>query len=77
MHLEIHAEKCTGCRICENFCSFHHEGAIWPARARITIVAQVEEAHRMLEDIYGWFSEGFDTPDLKDAQTLLEELGAI
>jgi len=39
MHLEVHAEECTGCRVCENFCSFHHEGAIWPARARITIVA--------------------------------------
>jgi len=26
-------------------------------------------------EIYGWFTEGFDTPDLKDAKTLLEELG--
>ncbi len=43
MYLEIHAEKCTGCRICENFCSFHHEGAVWPERARITIVAQSDE----------------------------------
>ena len=43
MHLEINAEKCTGCRICENFCSFHHEGAIWPARSRITIVAESDE----------------------------------
>jgi len=40
VRLEIRAEKCTGCRIRENFCSFHHEEAIWPARARITIVAQ-------------------------------------
>ena len=43
MHLEIHAEECTGCRICENFCSFHHEGAVWPARSRITIVAQSDD----------------------------------
>ncbi len=43
VHLEIHAEKCTGCRICENFCSFHHEGAIWPTRSRITIVAQSDD----------------------------------
>ncbi len=28
----------------------------------------------MLADIYGWFTEGFDTPDLKDAKALLEEL---
>jgi hypothetical protein len=26
--------------------------------------------------IYGWFTEGFDTVDLKDAKTLLEELSA-
>ena len=25
-------------------------------------------------EIYGWFTEGFDTADLKDAKTLLEEL---
>jgi hypothetical protein len=30
----------------------------------------------MLAEIYGWFAEGFDTADLKDAKTLLEELSA-
>jgi hypothetical protein len=34
-----------------------------------------EEAHIMLAEIYGWFTEGFDAPDLKDAKVLLEELG--
>lgn len=33
------------------------------------------EARAMLADIYGWFTEGFDTTDLKDAKALLEELG--
>jgi hypothetical protein len=33
-----------------------------------------EEARRMLADIYNWFSEGFDTVDLKEAKALLEEL---
>ena len=28
----------------------------------------------MLSEIYNWFTEGFDTADLKDAKTLLEEL---
>jgi hypothetical protein len=28
----------------------------------------------MLADIYGWFTEGFDTADLKEASTLLAEL---
>ena len=33
------------------------------------------EAHALLEPIYGWFTEGFDTADLKEAKALLEELG--
>ena len=33
-----------------------------------------EEARAMLVEIYGWFTEGFDTADLKDAKALLEEL---
>jgi class 3 adenylate cyclase/ribosomal protein L40E len=33
-----------------------------------------DEARAMLADIYGWFTEGFDTQDLKDAKALLEEL---
>jgi predicted ATPase len=33
-----------------------------------------EEAHALLASIYGWFTEGFDTPDLQEAKVLLEEL---
>jgi predicted ATPase len=33
-----------------------------------------DEARTMLADIYGWFTEGFDTADLKDAKSLLDEL---
>jgi predicted ATPase len=33
-----------------------------------------DEARQMLSEIYGWFVEGFDTRDLKDAKALLEEL---
>jgi class 3 adenylate cyclase/tetratricopeptide (TPR) repeat protein len=32
------------------------------------------EAYQLLSEIYAWFSEGFDTVDLKEAGTLLEEL---
>jgi predicted ATPase len=32
------------------------------------------EARTMLAAIYGWFTESFDTPDLKDAKALLDEL---
>jgi predicted ATPase len=32
------------------------------------------EAHELLAPVYGWFTEGFDTADLKDAAKLLSEL---
>ncbi len=35
-----------------------------------------DEARAMLADIYNWFTEGFDTADLKDAKALLDELSA-
>jgi hypothetical protein len=35
-----------------------------------------DEARAMLSEIYGWFTEGFDTADLKGARALLEELSA-
>jgi predicted ATPase len=35
-----------------------------------------DEARAMLAEIYNWFSEGFDTADLKDAKSLLDELSA-
>ncbi len=33
-----------------------------------------KEARQLLTDIYGWFTEGFDTADLREAKALLEEL---
>jgi hypothetical protein len=36
--------------------------------------AKRAEAQAMLTEIYGWFTEGFDTADLKDAKALLDEL---
>jgi class 3 adenylate cyclase/predicted ATPase len=35
-----------------------------------------DEARVMLTDIYGWFTEGFDTADLKEAKALLDQLNA-
>jgi predicted ATPase len=37
---------------------------------------KVEEGQRLLSEIYNWFTEGFDTADLKDANALLDELGS-
>ena len=42
----------------------HH----WRDRGRRT------EAGALLASIYGWFTEGFDAPVLKDAKALLDEL---
>ena len=33
-----------------------------------------KEAHELLAEIYGWFTEGFDTADLREAKVLLHEL---
>jgi class 3 adenylate cyclase/predicted ATPase len=41
---------------------------LWGEQGRRT------EAHDLLAPVYGWFTEGFDTADLKDAKALLDEL---
>jgi predicted ATPase len=46
-------------------------GRLWQSQGKR------EEAHRMLAEIYGWFTEGFDTLDLRAARDLLEELSEI
>jgi len=33
-----------------------------------------EEARELLAPVYGWFTEGFDTADLKDTKALLDDL---
>jgi len=37
-------------------------------------VGGADNACCLLAPVYDWFTEGFDTPDLKDAKALLEEL---
>ena len=52
----------------------------WELRATMSLARLLDkqgrrdEARTMLADIYGWFTEGFDTADLKDAKALLERL---
>jgi adenylate cyclase len=52
----------------------------WELRATTSLArllasqGRSDEAHTMLAEIYGWFTEGFDTADLKDAKALLEQL---
>jgi predicted ATPase len=37
---------------------------------------RAREADELLAPVYGWFTEGFDTLDLKEAEALLDELAA-
>jgi predicted ATPase len=37
---------------------------------------KVQQARELLAPVYGWFTEGFDTRDLKEAKALLEELAS-
>jgi predicted ATPase len=52
----------------------------WELRATISLArllrdtGQRDEARAMLAEIYGWFTEGFDTADLRDAKALLDDL---
>jgi predicted ATPase len=52
----------------------------WELRAATTLAkywhaeSKYAEAFSLLEPVYSWFTEGFDTPDLKDAEALLDEL---
>jgi len=53
----------------------------WELRATMSLAdllakhSRRAEARAMLAEIYGWFTEGFDTADLKDAKALLDEIG--
>jgi predicted ATPase len=45
-------------------------------RARSAHQGKRDEARELLAPVYGWFTEGFDTVDLKQAKALLDELAA-
>ena len=52
----------------------------WELRATVSLCrlwqgqGKQEEARQMLTEIYGWFTEGFETRDLRAAKALLQEL---
>ena len=57
-----------------------YDARIWELRAATSLArlwgeqGERQKAHDLLAPVYGWFTEGFDTVDLKDAKALLEEL---
>ena len=54
----------------------------WELRAAMSLASlsrdqgKVQQPCELLAPVYGWFTEGYDTLDLKEAKALLEELGA-
>jgi predicted ATPase len=54
----------------------------WELRAAMSMArlwraqGKRDEARELLAPVYGWFTEGFDTRDLKKAKALLDELAA-
>ena len=54
----------------------------WELRAAMSLArlwrdqGKVQQAHELLAPVYGWFSEGFETRDLKEAKALLNELAS-
>ena len=58
------------------------EAKLWELRAATSLArlrrdqGRRAEACDLLSPVYGWFTEGFDAPDLKDAKALLDELSA-
>jgi predicted ATPase len=54
----------------------------WELRAAMSLArlwrdqGKVQQARELLDPVYGWFTEGFDTRDLKEAKALLDELHA-
>jgi len=56
------------------------EAKLWELRATVSLArlrrdrGRRVEARDLLAAVYGWFTEGFDMPDLKEAKALLDEL---
>ena len=48
--------------------------AVMSLSSAVAAAGQKAEAHKLLAEIYNWFTEGFDTKDLQEAKALLEEL---
>jgi predicted ATPase len=76
-HAEVEAEACYHKAI---EVARRQQARSWELQAAMSLCrlwqrqGKREEARQLLAGIYGWFTEGFDMPDLKDAGELLEEL---
>ena len=66
-----HPEEAEGC---------FQQARSWELRAAVSLIrlwqrqGKRAEAHELLAPVYGWFTEGFDTADLREAKALLDAL---
>jgi predicted ATPase len=69
----------------ESFCNAleiarRQSAKLWELRAATSLArlwrdqGKCTEAHELLASVYGWFTEGFDTPVLQEAKALLDQL---
>jgi len=77
VNVELEAEECFRKAI---GIARQQQAKSWELRASMSLArlwqqqGRQKEAHDLLAKIYNWFSEGFDTKDLREAKVLLEEL---
>lgn len=73
-------QKATGYFLKAIATSRNRQMKTWELRAAVNLAQLWQqqgkgvEAHQLLADVYGWFTEGFDTPDLLEAKKLLDAL---
>jgi predicted ATPase len=76
-----HAEAAEGLYYKALSIAVEQEAKLWELRAAVSLArlrrdqGRPAEARDLLAPVYGWFTEGFATPDLKEAKALLDELG--
>jgi predicted ATPase len=76
------AESPEGCFLTAIAIAQRQEGKSLELRATVSLArlwqqhGKKDQARHTLADIYGWFTEGFDTIDLQQAKALLDELSA-
>jgi tetratricopeptide (TPR) repeat protein len=83
LRLDLGQTEAAGCDFNEAVALAQKFGAkAWELRATLSLArilasqGRHKQARTMLAEIYNWFTEGFDTADLKDAKGLLDELSA-
>jgi predicted ATPase len=79
---ELNAAKAEACFERALTVARQQKAKSWELRASMSLArlwrsqGKVQEARELLAPVYGWFTEGFDTRDLKEAKALLEELAS-